>query len=400
MAILSGIFNTSFNPAELNTRSFAGTILRLFPNGSAPLFALSSQAGKSKAKSSTHGYFSKTMTFVKATSTAGNTATATTLAIDSSVGMVPGTVLHNTRTRENILVSTVVSGTSITVTRAFGRVAAAAINAGDKLIQVGTAFAEGSTRPVARQLTTVYVANYTQIFRNAWGLTDTARASMAEQGYSNIAESRKDCSMFHSVDIESAILYSQPKMDTTGTQPCHATQGIIDAIYQYAPNNVNAAGATTTYDQLVALVEEAWTYSTDAANPKSRAAFGDATAIKVLHQIARLSGMIEIMQSETSFGMQFTKFKFYKGEINFIEHPLMNALSTTATGNLLIVDLPALKLAYMDGRDTVAEEYNVQGAKVENGTDGVGGSLTSELAVELINPFSCCYVTGLTAGAA
>ena len=92
--------------------------------------------------------------------------------------------------------------------------------------------------------------------------------------------------------------------------------------------------------------------------------------------------------------------KFYKGTIVLIEHPLMNALATAATGSMLVLDLPALKLAYMDGRDTVAEEYNVQGAKVENGTDGVGGSLTSELAVELINPYSCVYVTGLTAGAA
>jgi hypothetical protein len=291
-------------------------------------------------------------------------------------------------------------GVTVTVTRAFGRVVAAAINAADNIIQIGTAFAEGSTRPSARQLATTYVANYTQIFRNAWGLTDTARASLAEMGYSNITESRKDCSMFHSIDIESAILYGQPKMDTTGTQPIHATQGILDAIYQYAPGNVNAASSTTTYDQLVALVEEAWTYSTDASNPKSRAGFCDATAMKVMHQIARLSAMVEVMQSETSFGMQFTKFKFYKGEINLIEHPLMNGLQTAATGNLLVMDLPALKLAYMDGRDTVAEEYGIGGKQVESGTDGVGGSFTSELAVELINPYSCVYVTGLTAGAA
>jgi hypothetical protein len=401
MALLSGIFNTNLNPAELNTRSFAGTILRLFPNGSAPLFALSSQSGKSKAKSSTHGYFSKTLTFVKTTSTSGDLSSATTLTIGSSAGMTVGMVLHNTRTRENMLVTAVpAGGVTVTVTRAFGRVVAAAINAADNIIQIGTAFAEGSTRPSARQLATTYVANYTQIFRNAWGLTDTARASLAEMGYSNITESRKDCSMFHSIDIESAILYGQPKMDTTGTQPIHATQGILDAIYQYAPGNVNAASSTTTYDQLVALVEEAWTYSTDASNPKSRAGFCDATAMKVMHQIARLSAMVEVMQSETSFGMQFTKFKFYKGEINLIEHPLMNGLQTAATGNLLVMDLPALKLAYMDGRDTVAEEYGIGGKQVESGTDGVGGSFTSELAVELINPYSCVYVTGLTAGAA
>ncbi len=399
MGLLSGIFNTTLNPAELNAKSFAGTILRLFPNGSAPLFALSSQSGKSKAKASTHGYFSKTLSFIKTTSTVADAAGATTMNVASTAGMTPFMVLMNTRTRENIRVLTIASGTTITVTRAFGRVAAAACTIGDNLIQVGTAFMEGSDRPTARQLSTVYIANYTQIFRNAWGLTDTARASLAEMGYSNIAESRKDCSMFHSIDAESAILFGQPKMDTSGSQPLHATQGIIDAIYQYAPSNVNAAGATTTYDQLVALVEEAWTYSTDASNPKMRAGFCDSTAMKVMHQIARLSGQVEIMQSETTFGMQFTKFKFYKGEINLIEHPLMNALQTAATGTLLVMDLPALKLAYMDGRDTIAEEYNINGKVIPNGTDGVGGSLTSEFAVELINPYSCVYVTGLTAGA-
>ena len=399
MALISGIFNTNLNPAELNAKSFAGTILRLFPNGSAPLFALSSQSGKSKAKASTHGYFSKTLSFIKTTSTVADAAGATTMNVASTAGMTPFMILMNTRTRENIRVLTIASATTITVTRAFGRVAAAACQIGDNLIQVGTAFMEGSDRPTARQLSTVYIPNYTQIFRNAWGLTDTARASLAEMGYSNIAESRKDCSMFHSIDAESAILFGQPKMDTSGSQPLHATQGIIDAIYQYAPSNVNAAGATTNYDQLVALVEEAWTYSTDASNPKMRAGFCDSTAMKVMHQIARLSGQVEIMQSETTFGMQFTKFKFYKGEINLIEHPLMNALQTAATGTLLVMDLPALKLAYMDGRDTIAEEYNINGKVIPNGTDGVGGSLTSEFAVELINPYSCVYVTGLTAGA-
>ena len=400
MALISGIFNTNLNPAELNAKSFAGTILRLFPNGSAPLFALTSQAGKSKAKASTHGYFSKTLTFVKTTASAADAAGVTNLSVASSAGMTVSMVLMNTRTRENYRVTAIPDATHVTVTRAFGRVVAAANIIGDNLICVGTAFMEGSDRPTARQLSTVYIPNYTQIFRNAWGLTDTARASLAEMGYSNIAESRKDCSMFHSIDAESAILFGQPKMDTSGSQPLHATQGIIDAIYQYAPNNVNAAGPTTNYDQLVALVEEAWTYSTDASNPKMRAGFCDSTGMKVMHQIARLSGEVEIMQSETSFGMQFTKFKFYKGEINLIEHPLMNALQTAATGTLLVMDLPALKLAYMDGRDTIAEEYNINGKVIPNGTDGVGGSLTSEFAVELINPNSCVYVTGLTAGAA
>lgn len=399
MSLLTGVFNTTMNPAELNARSFSDTILRLFPNGSAPLFALASKAGKKTAKSTTHGYFSKTMTFVTTTSTSGDTDSATTLTVGTTVGMTANMVLHNVRTRENVRVVSVTNSTQIVVTRAFGRVVAAAMLTADKILQVGTAFEEGSLRPASRQLATTYIANYTQIFRNAWGLTDTARASLAEIGYSNVAESRKDCALFHSVDMESAILFGQPKMDTTTTQPTHSTQGIIDAIYQYAPGNVNAAGSTTKYSQLVALVEEFFNYSTDIGNNGERIGFCDRLALKVLTDVGRLSGQIQIMQSETGFGMKYTSFKFYQGTINLLQHPLMNGLDPTG-GNMLVVDLAAVKLAYMAGRDAVPEEYGVGGKAVELGTDGVGGSLTSEFAVELINPYACGYVTGLTAGSA
>lgn len=401
MSLLSGIFNIGLNPAELNMRSFAGTILRLFPNGSAPMFALTSQTGKSSAKSTQHGYFSKTMTFIKTTITTAIASGATTnLEVASSAGMTPGMVLFFPSVRENVRVTAIVDATNITVKRGFGRTAAQAVIADNaEVFQVGTAFEEGSTRPTARQLATTYIPNYTQIFRNAWGLTDTARASMSEMGYSNVAESRKDCSMFHATDIESAIIWGQPVAPAVGPggQPLHATQGVIDALEQYAPGNTNAAASTTTYDQLVALLEPAFAYSTDMANPKERTLFGDAQAIRVLNAIGVKSGQVQLTTNETSFGMNFTKFKFYKGSINLIEHPLMNGLGQA--GSALVMDLPALKLAYLEGRDTKAEEYGSNGKILESGIDGVGGSLTTELAVELINPYSCAYITGLTAAA-
>lgn len=399
MSLLTGIFNTTQNPTELNAHSFSDVILRLFPNGSAPLFALASQTGKKKAKSSTHGYFSKTMTFVSTTGSGVQADSVTSLLVASTTGMTANMVLHNLRTRESYRVVSVTDATHVVVSRAFGRVAAAALADADKIIQVGTAFAEGSQRPAARQLATVYVANYTQIFRNAWGLTDTARASMSEIGYSNVAESRKDCSLFHSVDMESAIIWGQAKMDTSGSQPVHSTQGVIDAIYEYASGNVNPAASTTTYTQLVALVEEFFNYSTDIGNNNERVGFCDRLAMKVLTDVGRKSGQIQIMQEQTGFGMKYTSFRFYQGTINLIQHPLMNGLNPTA-GNMLVMDLAALKLAYMEGRNAVPEEYGVDMKQVELGTDGIGGSLTSEFAVELINPYACGYVTGLTAGAA
>ena len=398
MSLATGVFNANTgNPAELNQRSFAASILRKYPNGSAPMFALTSQSGRSRAKASTHGYFSKTMTFITHTLAAGVLIGDVAIVVPSTAGMTAGMILYNTRTMENVRVTAVTNATTLAVTRAFGRVAAAAMNIADKLLNVGTAFEEGSARPTARRLTTEYVPNFTQIFRNAWALTDTARASYSEMGISNIAENRQDCSMFHSIDIESAIIWGQASMDTTGSTPMHSTQGVLDAIEQYAPENSNAAAATTTYEQLVTLVEPAFKYSVNVGNPKERIAFGDAQAIKVLNHIGRLNGQITMTNSETKFGMKYTSFQMYKGTINLVEHPLMNGLGTV--GQLLVMDMAALKLAYLDGRDTAPEEYNL-GKANSNGADSVGGSLTTECAVELISPFSCASITGLTAGAA
>lgn len=397
MALNTGIFNISQNPTALNTRSFAARMLRKFPNGSAPMFAMTSQSGKAIAKSTTHGYFSKSMTFISQTLAAGVLIGDASIVVPTTAGMTAGMVLFNPRTRENVRITAITNSTTIAVTRAFGRIAAAAMNTGDVLFQIGTAFEEGSTRPVSRRLVTTYVANFTQIFRNAWALTDSARASMSEAGYSNIAEDRRECALFHSVDIETAIIWGQAKMDTSGPTPIHATQGVIDAMEQYAPANTNVAASTTTYDQLVTMVEPAFDFSTDIGNPNERIGYVDNTAMKVINDIGRLYGNVQITQDETSFGMQFTSFKFYRGTIHLKIHPLLNGLGRS--GMMLMVDPAALKLAYLTGRDTKSEEYGTGGKLVENGVDAVGGSLTTEAAVELINPFSCAIIEGLTAAA-
>lgn len=397
MALTTGVFTVQENPAELNKRSFANVITRLFPNGSSPIFGLSTMMGRSKAVSSTHGYFSKTMTFAKTTSDGGASNTDTTLTVVDTTGMVASMVVRNPRTKENIRILSVDSPVQLTVTRGFGRITGQTINDADELIAIGTAHEEGSVRPTSRRISTIYIPNFTGIFRNAWALTDTARASLAEAGYSNISESRQDCALLHSADCEAAIIYSQAKMDTSGPTPVHSTQGLMDAIQQYAPNNVNPAGSTTNYDEFVQLIEPAFTYSSNVGNPTQRIAFGDAQAIRVVNEIGRKSGFVQLSSSETSFGMTFTQVKTYKGTIAVREHPLMNGLGMEA-GTLLVLDMPAVKLAYMDGRDTKAEEYGTNGKIVENGVDGVGGSLTTEFAVELVNPHGCAVITGLTEG--
>lgn len=236
MSVYAGIFTTNKNPEVLNKRSFRGTILRRQPNGHAPLLGMTAMTKDSKALATTHGYFSKTLEFSRAATTAEALAGATSLSVSSTAGLVPGQVLHNALTGENLRIVTVPAANQLTVARGFGRIPAATIASGTTLVVIGSAYEQGSARPIARGITPVYAVNYTQIFRNAWAITDTARASYAELGYSNIGESKKDCFVFHGIDQEATLFFGQPSMNPAGPngKPIHSTQGIIDAVRQYA----------------------------------------------------------------------------------------------------------------------------------------------------------------------
>lgn len=396
VGIYNGIFNTTKNPAELNARSFAGTILRRMPNGVAPLFGMTSMTGRSVAKQATHGYFSKTLVFSRVTVTpAIADGTTTAIVVGDSTGIVPGHVLNNPATNENIRVTAVV-GNTLTVQRGYGRVVGAAIANNQVLVVVGSSYEEGSVRPTARSIQPVYASNFTQIFRNAWALTNTAKASLSEMGYSNIAESKRDCMMFHGMDIESTLFFGQAKMDTSGAQPIHSTQGIVDAVRQYAPGNVTNFTTPVGYDELVTALLPAYQYSTDISEGSNRVIFCDQTANSVLQKIGKEYGEVTLSQRESSYGMVFSEFKFHKGTLKIMEHPLFNGLGLY-NGFAVVVDIPAVKLAYLGGRDALEETYGLGGTNsVGAGVDASGGSLTSELAVELINPAGCAVLTGLT----
>lgn len=404
MSILTSMFNATKNPANLNETSLAANILRYAPNGTAPLFAITGAMGSKTAKAVEHGYFSKTMEFTKAVVDGDHSDSDTDIALVDSAGagLVAGQVLHNVATGENLHVVSV-GVNEITVTRGFGRVAADAITTGSELFIIGTAYEEGSARPAPRSIQAVYVSNFTQIWRNAWALTDTARASLAKAGWNNISESQKDCGFFHAAEIEAAMFFGQKYMGTANGQPLHATQGIIDAVREMAPTNTeDFAGSAIDYDDMVDVLAKAFTTSADISNPTVRIAYCDQTAMRALQQMGRNYAETSLAMTDDTFGQSFQTLKFYKGTIHFKEHPLFQELGIN-TGLVVVVDVPAVNLAYLGDRKQKNEgfqlggSYNGRGNGASmDGVDAQGGSITSEAAVEVLNPYGCAVINGFS----
>ena len=163
----AGLFNTGNFTTDLAKKSFAGMITRLMPNGSAPLFGLTSMIPSETAVQHEHGFFTKTMLFPEM-QLDGLIADGVinVFTVDTTANILPGMIMRVNSTFENIIVDAVLSATQVQVTRGVGTVAAAAIADNIQLFQVGNAFEESSLRPNAQNIIPVRITNLTQIFRN------------------------------------------------------------------------------------------------------------------------------------------------------------------------------------------------------------------------------------------
>lgn len=395
-----GLLSSASAPQNLNALSFAQAITRLMPNGTAPLFGLTSLLKDETASNIEHGYFSKTMIFPSVTSTAGDLVGATTLTVNAYTDIVPGDLLLNERTGEVILVTATPTAATLTVQRAVGTVAAAAINAADVMRTVGNAFEEGSVRPSAVAIIAQRYVNNTQIFRNSWAVTKTAASIPQIAGSGYVSEGKQDCAALHAMAIEKALFFGQKYMGTRNGQPFHTMEGIVARVNAAASGNITTLGATTNWTQFEAALDKTLETVTDPKGGNIRTMFVGGTARRVIHNIARLNSTYQITTNETGWGLQIDTIRTPRGTFEMIEHPLFNAYGGASmwAKMAVIADLNAFSLAYL--RKTSDASYNSAGALVDNGIDAEGGTLTTELTCTIKNPAAFGVLYNFTAAAA
>lgn len=395
-----GLLSSASAPQNLNALSFAQAITRLMPNGTAPLFGLTSLLKDETASNIEHGYFSKTMIFPFVTSTATALAGDASITVAAYNNIVPGDLLMNERTSEIVLVTALTSATALAITRAVGSVAAAAVNNGDVWRTVGNAFEEGSVRPSAVAIIAERYVNNTQIFRNSWAVTKTAAAIPQIAGAGYVSESKQDCAALHAMAIEKALFFGQKFMGTRNGQPFHTMEGIIPRVKAAASGNITTLGSTTNWTQLEAALDKTLETGTDPKGGNIRTVFVGGTARRVIHNIARLNSTYQITTNETAWGLQIDTIRTPRGTFEMIEHPLFNAYGAASTWAKMAVicDLNAFSLAYL--RKTSDAGYNSAGALVDNGIDAEGGTLTTELTCTIKNPAAFGVLYNFTAAAA
>lgn len=137
----------------------------------------------------------------------------------------------------NMFIITAVTGDNITVIPMFaGKTLTAIATATDKIMYVGTAFAQGSDKSAPLTVKPTKDGYQTQIFKNSYALSRT----MAQErlyGETERSRMRMECEGDHSEDMEWSILMNREKKPADATNAYRgAYEGMVYKILNKSPN--------------------------------------------------------------------------------------------------------------------------------------------------------------------
>lgn len=299
--------------------------------------------------------------------TAGSTAVEVSGA-GSSSGYIftVGDIVRNARTGENFLV-TAVTATALTVTRAFGTVAAAAMNSGDGLFIIGNVNEENAGARNVNATRSTPQTNYTQIFKTSIAVSNTEKAANLYGG-KDLPYQRAKKGTEHALDIERAFWFGQFKYDVTGTQghPRRSTGG-IDEFITAGNSYVQNQGGPLTAPDLNTFLREGFTYGNS-----TKMLFAGGIVLQAINEIAR--GQIMTKTGDTTYGVRISEWQTAFGTVNIVHNPLF---VEELAGNAYLLDMESFRYRYMEGRDTQLQT-NIQA----NDVDGEVDQYLSEVGLE------------------
>lgn len=360
-------------------------ILMLYPNGQAPLTALTALLGSESTTDPIYHWFEKEMpsqvvtvtgVYSDALTTAWTAASKTQgasvwikMSADDVTNFKLGHIINVQAPTSGVIASNIfqvlitatptsngassyVTGKLISAT--FTSLASASYTSG---VVGGSAYPEGDTLGTAINYDPTEYSNYTQIFRNSLENTRTAAKTKLRTGDA-VAQAKKECLELHSIEMERALLFGGPKYVTTGSngQPLRITAGVRGFITTNkadfrAATSVgsttwagSAADAQKNYNWLMDRLEEIFRYGSQ----EKMAFCGSGVLLALQKLLTALSSTQVALSSQTlAYGFKVQELITPFGTLLLKMHPLMTNNAATRS-DTVILDTKYLKYRYID----------------------------------------------------
>ncbi len=415
MAAVAGLRGTGDWSTDERPKSFRESILRMRPNGSAPIFALTSKAKKRTVTDPEFAWWTEPDTNVRLqiNNSSNHAAGDTTLIIDSSdpsssdqtlnrgtgtnvkagdLLMVEPTSDNATYNSEIVMVTSVNSDTSINVARAQAGTSAATISDNVYLLLIGSAYAEGGSAPRAVSRNPIKSYNYTQIFKDSYEITGTANVTKTRTGdpWSN-DKARK--AYDHSRAIEWSFLFGQ-RNETAASSETGKPIRTMAGLRQQIPSSrttvfTGPATFTGSTNNFLDAVYKVFDFESPAGD--QRIAFCGNGALNALNKLVAMEDNVRVNFDKkiTSYGMEFREFSMPQGSLLIRTHPLLNIHGGIYSNSMWVLDFSAIQYVTLPGRDTKAkDDIQLPGEDVRR------GFYQTECAISLDRAGTTCAYLG------
>lgn len=307
----------------LNERSgdLATTILKAERGSDTPLFALSAGMKTFDMSDTTTTWYEEDIQYHRTiiTNNAGDPL-GQQMAVEDATWIKENSIFMVEQTGEYFYVLAT-NGNILSVQRGIGGTPIAPINpAADSVtIQlIGSAFEEGSERPQGHSINPHPRSNITQIFRDSWDISETAKAINYRFG-PRMHRNKQLAGINHALDIEHSLIYGKRHNGVVNNKPLRMMDGFNAQIIS---NRFISPAGGLTRRSLTDYIER--TFSTKIKGyPNERITFCGNVTLRALEEIAYRYGEYQLSPIAKVFGINVRKFVSSMGELTLMTHPLM-----------------------------------------------------------------------------
>lgn len=392
MTAVAGLRGTGDWGTDERPKSFRESILRMRPNGSAPIFALTSKAKKRTVTDPEFSWWTEPDVNVRLQANGQILSTVTTLVIDSADPSSSDQTLNRgtgtnvkggdllmvepssdaaSFTPEIVEVTSVNSDTSINIRRGAAGTTAATIADNAYLLLIGSSYAEGGAAPRAVSRNPIKSFNYTQIFKDAYEITGTANVTKTRTGdpWSN-DKARK--AYDHSRAIEWSFLFGQ-RSETAASSETGKPIRTMAGIRSQIPSSrttvfTGPASFTGATNNFLDAVYKVFDFESPAGD--TRMAFCGNGALNALNKIVANEDNVRVNFDKTvqQYGMNFREFVMPQGRLLIKSHPLLNIHGGIYANSMWILDFSCVQYVTLPGRDTKPkDDIQLPGEDVRRG---------------------------------
>lgn len=409
MSGIAGLRGTGNWGTDERPTNFREGILRFNPNGTAPIFALTSKAKKRSVNDPQFSWWCEGNPLIRLQVNGALAATDQVITVDSAdptattlganlgtaTNLKPGDILlvepaadSATFNHELLEVDSVLSDTQFTAKRGVGGTSAGTIANDIWLTVIGSAYAEGTGVPRAVSRNPIKYSNFIQIFKDSYELTGTAdkTETRTKNGYS---EDKKRKMFKHNSDIEWSMLFGR-SAETTGEngKPKRFMAGIRSLL---PAANVKIFSTAVTPSTFLDALAPVFDFDTGAGD--SRMVFAGNQALIELSKVFANEVIFNVTNVVKIYGMDFQEFRLPNGTVLLRSHPLMSrhGLYNKAA---FVLDFDAIKYVTMTGRPDTRAKDDVQ----TEDEDVRRGFWQTDCSMELdYGGLTCAYMGNISA---